>query len=132
MANIPFPQIQPSGRTYSPGRLPETRFQAQNGATTFVQFGNTFVNAELSLEFRNISDSEAGEILDHYHSVKEDDNVSFGADRAFGGYNDAFREKLENGRSTLRWRYDGPPSIVSVYPGVSSVSCQFIGYFFGA
>ena len=46
-----FPEITPSSRTYKPGTLPKTVFTGQNGATTFIQFGNTFVNAELSLSF---------------------------------------------------------------------------------
>ena len=85
MAGRLFPLLQPSSRSYSPGRMPETRFESQNGATTIVSFGNTFVNAELRLEFSNISDTAAYEILAHYESVIQDDHVVFDGERGFGG-----------------------------------------------
>ena len=132
MAARLFPLLQPSSRSYSPGRMPETRFESQNGATTIVSFGNTFVNAELRLEFSNISDTAAYEILAHYESVIQDDHVVFDGERGFGGIGTSLQAKLESGKEKLRWRYDGPPAITSVYPGVSSVSCSFIGYFYGA
>ena len=127
-----FPEITPSSRTYKPGTLPKTVFTGQNGATTFIQFGNTFVNAELSLEFRNISDSKAADILAHYSSVTGDDYVRFGAKRGLGGMSSTLQEQVETGRQTLRWRYSGPPEVSSVYPGVSNVQCKFEGYFYGA
>ena len=56
MAVRRFPALTPTGRKYTPGQLPETRFQSQNGATTFVQFGGYFVNAKLELTFENVRD----------------------------------------------------------------------------
>ena len=131
MATRLFPEITPSSRSYTPGRVPETVFEAQNGATTFVQFGSTFVNAELSLEFRNISDSQASEILQHYLSVVGDDYVQFSNTRALGGMEASLRDQVEKGSGAIKWRYEAPPEITSVYPGVSTVRCAFIGYLFG-
>ena len=131
MATRLFPEITPSSRSYTPGRVPETVFEAQNGATTFVQFGNIFVNAELSLEFKNISDSQASEILQHYLSVVGDDYVQFSNTRALAGMQAALREQVEKGTGAIKWRYDAPPEISSVYPGISTVRCSFIGYLFG-
>lgn len=128
----PFPEITPSGRSYRPGRVPETVFTSQNGSTTFVQFGGAFVNAELDLEFRNISDASAAEILEHYASVIGDDWVSFNNLRGLGGMDRPLLDQVENGRELLRYRYDGPPQISSVFPGVSTVRCAFIGYLYGA
>lgn len=132
MAERLFPQLTPTGRKYTPGRIPETIFESQNGASTFVQFGGAFVNAELSLEFRNIRDGDAMQILAHYESVTQDDYVVFLATRGLGGMTPSFIAELETGRGTLKWRYDRPPEIQSVYPGVSSVSCSFTGYLYGA
>ena len=73
MAVRRFPALTPTGRRYTPGRLPETRFQSQNGATTFVQFGGYFVNAKLELTFENVRDEDAQAILVHYSSVVGDD-----------------------------------------------------------
>ena len=127
-----FPAIHPSSRRYKPGRLPETIFEAQNGATTFVQFGNQFVNAEMSMTFKNIDDDEAAQILTHYRSVKLNDYVVFDADRGLGGLGDDLHAAFDKGDKELRWRYNGPPQVTSVIPGISTVSCGFTGFFYGA
>ena len=75
----------PLVRSYKPGRVPETVFTSQNGASSFIQFGGAFVNAELSLTFANISDQDAADILQHYSSVVGDDRVTFGDNKGFGG-----------------------------------------------
>ena len=127
-----FPKLIPSSRQYKPGKLPETVFEAQNGATTFVQFGNQFVNAELSMTFKNIQDDEAAQIIDHYHSVTENDWVRFDGDRGIGGLSQKLYNAYERGDGTLRWRYRNPPQVTSVYPGISTVACTFTGFFYGA
>ena len=132
MAVRRFPALTPTGRKYTPGRLPETRFQSQNGATTFVQFGGYFVNAKLELTFENVRDEDARAILVHYRSTVADDYVTFDKDHGLGGMTDNLITQVDTGSSTLRYRYDGPPEVVSVFPGVSSVSCSFIGYLYGA
>lgn len=132
MANRPFPGLIPTSRSYTPGRVPETVFTAQNGSTTFVQFGGAFVNAELDMEFRNIRDVDAAAILAHYASVIADDWVTFSASHGLGGMTEALLAQVQDGRTLLRYRYDGPPKVTSVYPGVSTVQCSFIGYLYGA
>ena len=132
MAVRRFPSLTPTGRKYTPGQLPETVFRSQNGATTLVQFGGAFVNAQLQLTFQNISDEDARQILVHYFSVVGDDYVTFDADHGLGGMTNNLIGRVETGNNTLRYRYDGPPELTSVYPGVSSVNCSFIGYLYGA
>ena len=132
MAVRRFPGFTPTSRRFKPGRLPETRFESQNGSTVFIQFGGVFVNAELELVFQNIRDEWAKQILAHYRSVVGDDYVTFDKDHGFGGMTDALITQVDNGSHHLRYRYDGPPELESVYPGVSSVSCRFIGYLYGA
>ena len=127
-----FPKLTPSSRSYKPGKLPETVFTSQNGSTTFVQFGGAFVNAELNLEFRNISDADAASILQHYASVTGDDWVQFNQSRGLSGIDQTLLDAISDSRALLRFRYDGPPQITSVFPGVSTVRCAFIGYLYGA
>lgn len=127
-----FPQLVPSARRYKPGRLPETVFEAQNGATTFVQFGNQFVNAEMSMTFKNIHDWEAAQILVHYRSVRENDWVEFEEGRGLTGIQEQLLDEMDKGDGALRWRYRNPPQVTSVYPGISTVSCEFTGFFYGA
>lgn len=132
MAVRRFPALTPTGRKYTPGRLPETRFQSQNGSTIFVQFGGYFVNAKLELTFENVRDEDAQAILVHYRSTVADDYVTFDKSHGLGGMTDNLITQVDTGKGTLRYRYDGPPEVVSVFPGVSSVSCSFIGYLYGA
>ena len=61
-----------------------------------------------------------------------DDNVLFGDTRGLGGMSTRLQNQMETGRELLKFRYDGPPEIESVYPGVSNVTCSFIGYLYGA
>ena len=131
MASREFPQITPSSRTYRPGRQPETVFQAQNGATTVIAFGSRFVDAELDMEFRNITDEVANQILEHYQTVRGDDYVVFGENRGLGGISENLRNSMQTGRDILRYRYKQPPEIQSVYPGVSTVRVSFIGILYG-
>lgn len=66
---VPFPNISPTSREYSPGEFPQSLFQAQNGATVAIKFGNHRVNASLKLTFKNIADIQASRILRCYEMV---------------------------------------------------------------
>ena len=134
MAVRTFPEgIPPTSRSYKPGRVPETVFEAQNGSVSFVQYGQNFVNAELTLNFANISDSKAAVILQHYASVLNDDYVAFGAGQGLQGMaSELILNGIETGNELLKWRYSDAPQVQSIYPGVSSVQLQFIGVLYGA
>ena len=129
----------PTSRRYTPGELPKTTFRAQNGATSFVYFGREHVDAKLELTYANISDSKAGLILYHYDNLIEDEFVTFrGSDNnALAGMEgnvfdpETLRGAVEDGLKVLRWKYDGPPQVTSVRPGISTVQCRFIGYLYG-
>ena len=69
MAAVSFPDLKPSARTYSPGRVPLQEFTGQNGAVTAVKFGNRLVDSALSLTFQNITDEEAFDIWTNYSTV---------------------------------------------------------------
>ena len=134
MAKRNFPEgIPPTSRSYKPGRIPETVFEAQNGSVSFVQYGQNFVNAELTLNFANISDDNAAVILQHYASVLNDDYVAFGASQGLQGMgSELMQNGIETGNELLKWRYSQAPQVQSIYPGVSSVQLQFIGVLYGA
>jgi len=127
-----FPLLRPTSRRYKPGKRPSTIFEAQNGATTLVEFGTQQVNAELELEFQNITDENAALILDNYDSITQNNWVLFDGERGLSGMSSTLQGSIETGYQSLRWRYAKPPEIESVFPGVSTVSCSFVGYFYGA
>lgn len=131
---VAFPAIKPSGRSYSPGTYPQTEFRAQNGAVTVVRYGSRRVDSELSLEFQNISDSDAALILANYEAVNGPwDYVTFTTSTGAVGASSTLAAYIrESGGSGLRWRYAEPPTVTSVVPGRSTVQCKFVGIMDGA
>lgn len=127
-----FPTLTPSSRQYTPGYFPETQFEGLDGATTLIQYGSRRVNAKLSLGFTNLKDSDVKLIMEHYNRMTEDNWTTFSNTRGYGGVGEDLLPLLEDGYGSLRWRYTKPPEISSVYPGVSNVSCEFVGYFYAA
>ena len=136
--NRPFPNIKPSSRSYTPGTYPQTEFVAQNGAKSVIRYGNKQVDAKLTLNFTNILDSEAFEILENYKQVNSVyDYVTFNSESGLAGIgrtgNTTPDGSLGNlatyvaaGGLGLRYRYDGPPTITSVRPDRSNVQCKFV------
>jgi len=128
-----FPDIKPASRSYTPGSYPQTEFVAQNGAKSVIRYGNKKTDAKLSLGFSNITDSQANEILDLYdtvNSVYDYIDFSFADKDALAGIAKAdLRERVaqqdKNGYK-LRYRFDGPPTVTSVRPGISNVQCKFV------
>ena len=126
-----FPDITPASRSYTPGSYPQTEFVAQNGAKSVIRYGNKKTDAKLSLGFTNITDSQANEILDLYETVNSVyDYIAFGNSNALAGINVAnLRNKQKERDSSgfqLRYRFDGPPTVTSVRPGISNVQCKFV------
>ena len=133
MAVRTFPgSIPPTSRSYKPGRIPETVFEAQNGSRTYISYGQNFVNAELTLGFTNVSDQSVAQILEHYASVLNDDYVVFSQDQGMQGIAPDLLNAIETGNQNLQWRYKDAPEVQSVYPGVSSVQVSFVGILYGA
>tara|TARA_R100001509_G_scaffold82724_2_gene46615 strand:- start:2210 stop:2644 length:435 start_codon:yes stop_codon:yes gene_type:complete len=132
-----FPPIKPSSRSYTPGRYPQTEFIAQNGAKTVIRYGNKKVDARLTLGFTNITDDEANLILNLYEEVNSDyDYIQFNTGDGLAGMVlpnttnmnlfDKFREVEGFGRTLLRYRFDGPPTVTSVRPNRVNVQCKFV------
>ena len=141
---IPFPSgISPNRRSYTPGAFPINEFQSLNGAVTAIQYGNKTADSELALTFTNIPDDKAFEIFMHYQDVNggRGDNgernwaelskeVSIGP--MAGVSNESLSGVMAESRGNRRYRYAEPPTITSVFPGVSTVSIKFRGYLDGA
>ena len=129
-----FPNIRPSSRSFTPGEYPSTTFESLDGTKTHLRYGNKRVNATLTLGFSNINDLEVGLILDNYDDVMsvydfvkfKDENAAVGIDA--GTYKQEIRDNAGTGQTKLglRWRYDGPPQVTSVYLGRSNVECKFV------
>jgi hypothetical protein len=129
VASVPFPAVKPTGRSYTPGAYPTAEFKSLSGVTTRMLYGNRRSDAELSLEFGNITDTNAALILRNYEQVTPTgDWVSFtSATGSLGAASPLATYLQESGGSGLRWRYAEAPQVSSVFPGRSTVRVTFVG-----
>jgi hypothetical protein len=138
MTGVPFPNIPPTTREYSPGRVPESLFQSQNGAVTTVRFGNRVADSYLRMSFQNITDDQAFEIYTHYlesgqidekgnrnHSTfPRDSNIGSALEGIKG---DGLQRVMGEVPGFRKYNFDSPPVIRSVFPGRSSVTVELRG-----
>ena len=118
--------LVPSTRSYSPGEYPQSEFQALNGVKTIIRYGKRRYDSTLTLGFNNIADSDAAAILENYEDINSIwDNVTFNGTGVIEGASSQMQSYFVEG-SGLKWRYDGPPEVTSVYPGRSNVQCKFV------
>lgn len=129
MPAIAFPNIKPTGRSYSPGKFPQSEFQALNGATTILRYGNRRSGSELSLEFGNITDDNAAQIIASFEQQMVGDNwITFTTADGLTGASPSMAAYLGETISGLRWRFADAPSVESIVPGRSSVRVRLTGY----
>ena len=127
MTAVEFPTLKPTARTFESGDFPVKVYKAQNGSEHRILYGSRRTNMRLSLTVANITDAEAEQILDHYDQVQG----TFGtvilqmkdAKAGWAGNKDA----LGAGAHGNSFRYENPPQLTSVRPGVSTVTVNFIG-----
>ena len=127
MTAVKFPNLQPTARTFDSGDFPVKVYKAQNGSEHRILYGSRRTNMRLSLTFANITDSEAEQILDHYEQVQG----TFGTvivEKSTGkaGW-EGNEDALGAGAHGNSYRYENPPQLTSVRPGVSTVTVNFIG-----
>lgn len=127
-----FPAVKPTSRSYRPGKFPQIQFEALNGATTAIRYGQKAFNAQLTLTFANIDDADAFKIVNHYEErMATFSNVTFSGATGLAGLGSDLSAQISESGSGLRWRYAEPPQVESVYPGISTVTCTFTGYLDG-
>lgn len=121
-----FPSIVPSGREFSLGAFPTKTYKALSGATVKRSFGNKPSGYKLSLLYQNLRDRDTIELLRHY------DNTGGGFDRfrlpngLFAGMADNLQGFIQSPYN-IRWEYTGPPTVQSVYRGISNVTIELQG-----
>ena len=126
MATFEPTNLVPSTRSYSPGEYPQNEFQALNGVKTIIRYGKYRYNSTLTLGFNNIEDSDAAAILKNYEDINSVwDEVTFSGTNVINGADSTLQSYFIE-RTELKWRYDGPPTVTSVYPGRSNVECKFV------
>lgn len=128
-----YPTIAPTSRQFNYGDWPVKKFQSQNGAEVRILYGDRRVGHTLSLTYKNIPDTTAELFLRHFESMKGTyetfvfpQPITSHLGNGWKGDPDIF--KAGGG---VQWRYKESPQVVSVYPGVSTVSVSFIAVGYG-
>ena len=120
----PYPKLTPSSRSYDPGNWAVKSYNAMSGAEVRIRYGDKRFNAKLSLKYQNIPDESADKFLTHYEE-------QFGTFKTFTVPNEVINgwtgsSYIQNEKAP-KFKYQRPPAIVSVRPGVSNVSVELIG-----
>ena len=121
-----FPSLKPSKRSFNPGDFPVKKFKSQSGEETRVLFGTKRTGMQLGLTYRNITDSQAEQFLDHYHEMKGTyTTFTIQAETKSGwtGNGDA----IGAGEWDNAYRYSGPPKLTQVKNGISTIQVNLIG-----
>ena len=127
-----FPSLVPTSRTFESGNYPVKTFKAQNGAEHRILYGSNRTNMKLSLSYANITDANAELFLDHFDAVQgtfqtfELARFQVGAGATRGGWEGNGDALGATGQGN-QYRYEGPPQVVQVRPGISTVTVNLIG-----
>jgi hypothetical protein len=120
-----YPTLAPSSRTFDAGDYPYKTFRSQNGSETRILYGDKRTGMTLDLGYDNIADTYADDFIAHYDETK-------------GGFSvftlpEEFRTGWSGNTAAIdaatgnKWRYDSPPQITSVRPGISNVKVKLVG-----
>lgn len=121
-----FPSYIPTRRNFTPGIFPQKSFRTLGGTVAKRTFGNVAYGAKLELEFTNIIDDKVQAIIAHYQYQTQRNQRFQLPDTVIAGMNVSLAASVK-AVSTLRWEYEGPPAIESIFPGISVVSLTLIG-----
>ncbi len=120
-----FPSLQPSSRSFDPGAPAIKTYNAQSGAEVRLKYGSQRTKMKLALSYKNITDSNAESFLTHYDSVEGTFSTFTIPSAAFSGW--AGSSSALDATGANAWRYEQPPQISSVRPGVSTVTVNLVG-----
>lgn len=124
-----FPTRIPSSRQFDPGNWPVKSYNAQNGTEIRLLYGSQRFNLQINLSYTNVPDADAEAFLTHYlgqnGTFRAFNFTTEEATAIFGGWQGTPVALLAP--AGVEWRYNGPPKIDSVVPGVSTVSVVLKG-----
>ena len=129
---MPYPiALKPTSRSFNPGDYPVKTFKSQSGAERRILYGSKRTNLKLSLTYENITDANAELFIDHYDETKgtfasfevASASTADGAKTGWGGTEGAIGAES----SGNVYRYEGPPELTQVRPGISTVTVNLIG-----
>jgi hypothetical protein len=118
---------RPTSRRFTPGGYSFSAAQTVNGREVRRLWGNMPNDASLELEYENISESIAVEMLNLYDKSYGDySSVALPAE-VLAGADGVLQQEMTLTGVGLKWYFAEPPRIVSVFPGICSMSLRFKG-----
>ena len=128
-----LPNIKPTSRSYTPGVIPQTEFEAQNGATSFVRFGNVPIKSKLRFTYANIKEEDAYKFAARYNKcITANHGVRISEwNNAVSDIKDPMLmgELVRGVDDGLMWLFDRPPTIEAVLGGRYNVTIDRVGTF---
>jgi hypothetical protein len=121
-----FPSIKPTARSYTAGQFPYKTYRGLSGATVKRVFGNRSFGHTMEMEFRNVRDTVVQQILDHYYGQSGGITRFALSDDSLSGIGDDLKEVVK-APSNISWEYSEPPSIETVFNGISNVTVRLVG-----
>lgn len=121
-----FPSLVPTSRSFESGDYPVKTFKAQNGKEHRILYGSNRTNMKLSLSYANITDANAELFLDHFDEVQGTFGtfvIGLDARGGWEGNKDAIGAQTHGNN----YRYESPPQVAQVRPGISTVTVNLIG-----
>jgi hypothetical protein len=126
---VTFPNIEPTSRSFSAPKWPTSGITSQSGVTTRRLWGSRPSQAQLSLNFANITDDNAALILAAYNDAKGATTDLTLPSILFNGASTNLTNWL-NTFSTgagMKWFFsEEPPTVESIAPGRSSVNLRLV------
>lgn len=121
-----FPNIKPSQREFVAGSYPIKTYRSLSGVSVRRSFGNKPTGHQLRLVYANVRDNVLNDILKHYTDTFGGFDRFTMPDDIFAGMNDAARAKMQD-PDGIRWEYASPPSVQSVFNGISTITVDLVG-----
>ena len=137
---MPFPQFAPSSREFKAGDFPVKNYRALDGSELRILYGSKRTGFTLRLGYNNLSDTDAEKFIEHFHEMKGTFTGFYvSADQSTSASTDGPKKGWGGNQKNIgardwgnQWRYAEPPTVTSVYPGVSSVSVTLVGVLRGS
>ena len=117
-----FPDLKPTGRSFTPGVVPVSTFQALSGREMRVILGDTMHGHSLQLSFSNIQEAVVQQILSHWYACLGTALDFTLPSNVWAGWAE-YSSAITPGQ---KWRYTGQPSVEGVSPGIMNVSVELI------
>ena len=112
-----FPALVPSSRTFTPGEYPATALAGYTGKSATVRHSNVFIQAQLQLTFRALSQADMLLIWAHY-AARRGGFEAFALPTEIASYSSLSSYVP----ITYRWRYAGEGSVEDLPCGGHNVS----------